>query len=201
LAVVTAPLYIWRPPFEFPACWDWSEDQPLPEGVTIVKADEKQSASLKICIESVNKISITKKNIAEINVDVKVCITGLLRKVTLPPPYTPEKACDEAMRHIKTVHDKVDVEVTSDVKTEKFCFVLPTEWRFYGILKENAPVPFEVTDTNKVCFTITHESPTLITIQLVSDRTQTVQATTNALTLFVVVMMLMMIVRMFKLRR
>jgi hypothetical protein len=106
---------------------------------------------------------------------------------------------DESVRYVKSTCDRFDVDVTSDLTEEKICFVLPTEWRFRGILKNNAPVPFTVTDTNKVCFTVTHASPTLITIQLTSDMTYmtttTANMVTSALAIFLILYLLIMIIR------
>jgi hypothetical protein len=86
---------------------------------------------------------------------------------------------DEVIRYVKSLHDRFDIEITSDLPEEKICLTLPTEWRFKGILKNNAPIPFTITDTNKICFTVTHASPTLITLELISDATQTTTMTTT----------------------
>jgi len=194
VAQATLP-YVWRPPFEFPVCYEWKEDQPLPEGVTILKADPGKTASLKICMTDKHKFTIEKVNIAEIHVDVRGCLKALL---TVVPGILPEKVCEEAIRHVKAVCDRIDIEVISDVKTQRFCFILPTEWRFRGILKNELEIPFDVTDTNKVCFTVAHESSTVITILLTSDMTQTTQMTYNLITPIIVIFMVMIIMRMLK---
>lgn len=203
----------WRIPITFPYCVTLTDVdiQKLADtfpSIYIVKADATKPASITICWKDKNKLAITKENIAEIQVDIGNGLRDIVKYVkehweTIMPPgtpplpteWTPEKCRDEAVAYIKSTCDRLDVEVTSDVKEEKFCFILPTQWRFKGILKENAPVPFTVSDTNKVCFTVTHSSPTLITIQLTSDMTQTVQATTNLVGTLVVLFVLVLLIR------
>jgi len=198
-------------PFPLPVCYEWKEGDALPEGLTFVKGTLAEDMYLKICVVQVAppKITIEKKNIAEIDVDIKGSLKWVFKKIAGLPEWSgkigksPEDwakdKCDETVRYVKSVCDRFDVEVTSDLTEEKFCFVLPTEWRFRGILKNNAPVPFTITDTNKVCFTVKHTSPTLITIQLTSDITQmtttTANIATSALTIFLVVYLLIMIIR------
>jgi hypothetical protein len=198
-------------PFPLPVCWEWHEGETLPEGITFVKGTLPEDMYLKICVVQLSppKITVEKKNIAEIDVDVKGSLKWVFKHMAGLPewsgkiPKAPEDwakdKCDETVRYVKSMCDRFDVEVTSDLTEEKFCFVLPTEWRFRGILKNNAPVPFEITDTNKVCFNVTHASPTLITIQLTSDITQmtttTANIATSALTIFLIVYLLIMIIR------
>jgi hypothetical protein len=155
------------------------------------------------------KITIEKQNIAEIDIDVKTSWKWAFKQIATnpevsgtisePPEEWGQKKMDECVRYVKSVCDRFDVEVTSDLTEEKMCFILPTEWRFRGILKNNAPIPFEITGTNKVCFTVTHASPTLITIQLTSDMTYmtttTANMVTSALAIFLILYLLIMIIR------
>ena len=206
---IFTPIAFWRIPITFPYCVeltdvDLAKLADFLPSVNIVKADPTKPASLKICWVDKHKWSITKSNIAEVDVMVGECIRDCVKYVKehmppgmppLPTEWTPERVRDEAVSYIKSTCDRLDIEVTSDVKEEKFCFILPIQWRFKGILKNNIPVPFNITDTNKVCFTITHESPTLITIQLTSDLTQTVQATTSLVGSLVVLFVLIFLIR------
>jgi len=201
-------------PFPLPACFEWKEGDVLPEGLTFVKGTLAENMYVKLCLTQVSppKITVEKKNIAEIDVDVKGSLKWTFKHMAMLPewsgmiPKAPEDwakdKMDESVRYVKSTCNRFDVEVTSDLTEEKICFVLPTEWRFKGILKNNAPVPFTVTDTNKVCFTVTHASPTLITIQLTSDVTQMTTTTTNvavsALTIFLVAYLLTRVIRALK---
>jgi len=164
-----------------PACWEWHEGEPLPEGLTFVKGTLPENMYIKICLNQISppKISVDKKNIAEIDVDVRGVLKWTFKRMAVPPEEV-ERKCDEWENYVKTSCDKFEVEVNSDLPEERICFVLPTKWRFRGILKNNIPIPFTISDTNKVCFTVTHTSPTLITIQLVSDITQMTSTIINS---------------------
>jgi hypothetical protein len=178
-------------PFSLPACWEWHEGDLLPQGLTFVKGPLTEDMYIKVCLVQVSppKITVEKKNVAEIDVDIKGCLKWVFKHMAGLPewsgkiPKAPEDwatdKMNECVSYVKSVHNKFDVEITSDLTEEKVCFVLPTEWRFKGILKNNVPIPFNVTDTNKVCFTVTHASPTLITIQLISDITQITSSAIN----------------------
>jgi len=210
---VFTTLYVWTPPIQFPICVELSDEdlQKLTEkmpSITIVKADDTKPASLKICWSDKHKFSITKSNIAEIHIDVGNCIRDVVEKIKempeipqLPPEWTPEKIRDHAIAYVKSMVDRLDIEITSDLKQEKFCFTLPAQWRFVGILKNNTPIDYELSD-NKVCVTVTHESPTLLTVQLASDTTQTIQATTSivmsVVILLIVVYLIKAIIEAFK---
>lgn len=194
-------IYAWTPPITFPFCVELTDIdlQKLAEkfpSIIIYKADDTKPASIKICWIEKHKFKIEKTNIKEIWVIIGECIKDIAHHCPgLPSGFTPERIRDEAIRYVKSVCDRIDIEVVSDVPEERFCFILPTEWRFKGILKNNVPVPFEVTDTNKVCFTITHTSPTVITIQLTSDVTQTVQATTSIIAPLITLMIIVFMVK------
>jgi hypothetical protein len=198
-------------PIPLPACFYWKEGDPLPEGLTFVNGPIPRAMSLKVCLVQMSppKITIEKQNIAEIDIDVKTSWKWAFKQIATnpevsgtisePPEEWGQKKMDECVRYVKSVCDRFDVEVTSDLTEEKMCFILPTEWRFRGILKNNAPIPFEITGTNKVCFTVTHASPTLITIQLTSDMTYmtttTANMVTSALAIFLILYLLIMIIR------
>jgi hypothetical protein len=58
---------------------------------------------------------------------------------------------------------------------------------------KGVPVPYNKTD-NKVCFTLKHESPTLVTLELVTESQQILEQTTSvALTLTFTVMVVLML--------
>jgi hypothetical protein len=182
---------------------EWHEGDPLPEGLTFVKGSLPEDMYIKVCLEQIAppKISVEKRNIAEIDVDVKGMMKWIFKRMAMLPEDAQRK-CDECVRYVKTSYDRFDVEVSSDLSEEKVCFVLPTEWRFKGILKNNVPIPFEISDTNKVCFTVTHASPTLITIQLISDITQmtniSVGSIVGIIALIIIVNLVMMLIKAVK---
>lgn len=205
-------------PFSTPACWEWNEGDEIPEGLEFIKGEPSgPSMHIKICLLQLTppRISVEKTNIKEIHVDIKSLFKwGLKRiaelpeyreKIGKPPEDFAREKCEEFVRYAKMACNRIDFDVTSDIKEEKICFTLPTEWRFRGVLKNNAPIPFEIIDTNKVCFTITHESPTLITLQLISDTEQMTSTitslTTTTIVLVIVITIIGEIIRIMRLKR
>jgi hypothetical protein len=201
---------MWRPPtfpFSLPVCWEWHEGDPLPEGLTFVKGTLPEDMYIKVCLVQVAppKVTVEKKNVAEIDVDVRGSLKwtfkhmaelpewrGVIQKA--PEDWAKEKM-EECISYTKSVCDRFDVEVTSDLSEEKICFILPTEWRFKGVLKNNVPIPYTISDTNKVCFTVTHASPTLITIQLISDTTQMTATTINSVAWVILILIIVSLLR------
>ncbi|MEM2355169.1 MAG: hypothetical protein QXO00_02485 [Candidatus Bathyarchaeia archaeon] len=203
---IAMPL-MWRPPIVFPICIEITDVtiEKLADwipSITIIKADDTKPANIKICWVDKFKVRIEKTNIKEIDIIVGPCFGHFVRALpripgapTLPPEWTPDKVEEEAINYIKSTCDRLDIEVISDVPEERFCFILPSKWRFKGILKDNTPISYDMPEPNKVCFTVTHTSPTLITIQLISDVTQTVQATTNLIAPLIVLIIMVYLVR------
>lgn len=195
-------------PFSLPACWEWTEGDGMPSGLEFIKEKpDGPPMHIKICLEKLAppKLSIDKTNIGEIHVDIKTLFKWGLKHIAELPEYRerigkpPEdfarEKCEEIIGYVKAMCNRIDFDITSDLKEEKFCFTLPTEWRFRGILKNNIPIPFEITDTNKVCFMVTHESPTTITLQLINDVEQVTRTTISMVVAMIIIMIIITLVR------
>jgi len=192
------PLY-WKPPDwipppgfpSLPVCWEWHEGEELPPFVEFVKGDLDEPMYFKVCLESFNppKISITKRNIAQIIFRVGRCLGWFFRFTPAPEDYV--NKCTE---YVRQYHTRFDIEVDSDIKEEQVCFEIPANWKLKAVLKNNVPTPFTRSD-NMICFTLTHESPTLVTLQLTTpteETLETVQNTTLTLSFLVMVMFMLM---------
>jgi hypothetical protein len=77
-------------PFPLPACWEWKEGDALPEGLTFVKGTLAEDMYFKICVVQVSppKITVEKKNIAEIDVDIKGSLKWVFKKIAGLPEWS-----------------------------------------------------------------------------------------------------------------
>jgi hypothetical protein len=86
-------------PFTLPACFEWKEGQPLPDGLNFVKGPLEKDMYLKICLTQLSppKITVEKNNIAEIDVDIRGSLKWVLKHMAMRPewqreiPKTPEE--------------------------------------------------------------------------------------------------------------
>ena len=183
----------WQPPEGFPplpVCWEWHEGDPLPDWLSFVKGNLDEDMYFKVCLESINppKLTVTKRNIAEIDFAFHGCFRWFGRWT-----HDPEGCAKQAEDYVRKYHPRMDVEIDSDLKEEKICFVLPSTWVLRTLYAKGVPVPFEKTD-NKVCFTLKHESPTLVTLELVTESQQILEQTVStATTLIFTVMVVLML--------
>ena len=184
------------PSLPLPVYWSWSEGETLPDGVSVTKGDLPRAMKLRVGLVQINppKVTVEKNNVAKIHVDVRMLVGWFLRTTGMSEREA-EAKCGELIRFVKTACNKLDVEITSDLSVETVTFILPVEWKVVGILKNNSPIPYVVSDTNTFTFMFTHESSTLITIQLASDIVQLIMVPVGSI---VSVIALMIIVSLMK---
>ena len=191
------------PSLPLPVYWSWSEGEELPDGVSVTRGDLPRAMKLRVGLVQINppKVTVEKNNVARIHVDVRTLVEWFLRTTGMSEREA-EAKCGELIRFVKTACNRVDVEITSDLSTETVTFTLPAEWRVVGILKNNLPIPYVVSDTNTFTFMFTHESSTLITIQLASDITQLIMVPVGSivgiLALIIIVNLVMMLIKAVK---
>jgi hypothetical protein len=191
------------PSLPLPVYWSWSEGEELPNGVSVTRGDLPRAMKLRVGLVQINppKVTVEKNNVARIHVDVRTLVEWFLRTTGMSEREA-EAKCGELIRFVKTACNRVDVEITSDLSAETVTFTLPAEWRVVGILKNNLPIPYVVSDTNTFTFMFTHESSTLITIQLASDIMQLIMVPVGSivgiLAIIIIVSMAKTLTRMMK---
>jgi hypothetical protein len=191
------------PSLPLPVYWSWSEGEELPDGVSVTRGDLPRAMKLRVGLVQINppKVTVEKNNVARIHVDVRTLVEWFLRTTGMSECEA-EAKCGDLIRFVKTACNRVDVEITSDLSAETVTFTLPAEWRVVGILKNNLPIPYVVSDTNTFTFMFTHESSTLITIQLASDIMQLIMVPVGSivgiLAIIIIVSMAKTLTRMMK---
>ncbi|MEM2281665.1 MAG: hypothetical protein QXZ68_06740 [Candidatus Bathyarchaeia archaeon] len=194
------PLY-WKPPPwmpppgfpQLPACWEWHEGDPLPDFLVFVKGELDEAMYFKICLENLNppKITVVKRNIKEIDLCFHGAFKWFGRWV-----HDPEAVARQCEDYIRRYHPTFDIDIDSDIPEEHICFVIPATWRVKNVLKNGMPIPWRRHD-DKICFTITHESPTLITLALSTETEQLLETTSTVMmTIAFSVMVTLMIMQL-----
>ncbi|MEM1589687.1 MAG: hypothetical protein QW175_04665 [Candidatus Bathyarchaeia archaeon] len=195
----------WKPPPELPPlpiCWQWNEGDPLPDWLNFVKGDLEEPMYFKICLEQMSppKITVVKRNIAEIDFTWHGAFRHFGRWL-----HDPESFAKECENYVKRYCPRMDIEIDSDLKEEKLCFVIPATWRVKDVLKNGKPIPWRRHD-DRICFTITHESPTLITLALSTETEQLFETTStvmititfSVMVIFMIMQLLTTVIREFK---
>ncbi|MEM2281434.1 MAG: hypothetical protein QXZ68_05540 [Candidatus Bathyarchaeia archaeon] len=186
----------WKPPPGFPPlpiCWEWHEGDPLPDWLIFVKGDLDEPMYFKICLENMSppKLTVVKRNIAEIDLNWHSAFAWFGRWT-----HDPEGTARQVEEHVRRYCPRMDIDIDSDIKEEKLCFVIPATWRVKNVLKNGSPIPWRRHD-DKICFTITHESPTLITLALTTETEQLLETTsTTMMTLVFSVMVIFMVMQL-----